>query len=96
MISVTPHAEGCLLAVRAAPGAKKNAVLGEHGGALKIATTAPPEDGRANAALTDILRDWLHLKRSQVELVSGATSKQKVFLIRGLNVPELQALLLRS
>ena len=91
-ITISPHAEGALLTVRAQPGARKNAVLGEHGGALKVAVTAPPEDGRANAALTELLRDWLGLKRSQVELAGGATNRNKTFLIRGLSVEQLTAL----
>ena len=45
-ITITPHAEGATLAVRAQPGARKNAVVGEQAGALKVAVTAPPEDGR--------------------------------------------------
>ncbi|HVK14101.1 MAG TPA: DUF167 domain-containing protein [Gemmataceae bacterium] len=93
MIAITPHAEGSVLAVRAQPGARKAGVLGEQAGALKVAVTAPPEDGRANAALTELLRDWLGLKRSQVELVSGATSRHKQFLIRGRTPDELRAAL---
>jgi uncharacterized protein (TIGR00251 family) len=92
-ITISPHAEGALLAVRAQPGSRKNAVLGEHGDALKVAVTAPPEDGRANAALVELLRDWLRLKRSQVELAGGATNRNKTFLIRGLTVEELRALI---
>jgi uncharacterized protein (TIGR00251 family) len=91
MIAVTPHAEGCLLPVRAQPGARKNSILGEQAGALKVAVTAPPEDGRANQALTEALREALGLKRSQVELVGGAKSRQKSFLIRGLRPEELRA-----
>jgi uncharacterized protein (TIGR00251 family) len=68
-------------------------VIGEQVGALKVAVTAPPEDGRANQALTELLRDWLGLKRSQVELAGGATNRNKQFLIRGLNPEELRALL---
>jgi uncharacterized protein (TIGR00251 family) len=90
-IAVTPHSEGALLAVRAQPGAKRNAVLGEQAGALKVAVTAPPEDGRANAAIVEVLRDWLEVKRSQVELAGGATNRNKTFLIRGFKPAELQA-----
>lgn len=81
------------MSVRAQPGARKNAVVGELGGALKVAVTAPPEDGRANQAITELLREWLKLKRSQVELASGATNRNKHFLIRGLSVKELEDLL---
>jgi uncharacterized protein (TIGR00251 family) len=88
-ITIAPHTEGSLLSVRAQPGARKNAVVGEHGGALKIAVTAPPEDGRANEAITEVLRGWLELKRSQVELIGGKTNRNKQFLIRGLTPDEL-------
>jgi uncharacterized protein (TIGR00251 family) len=93
MLEINPHAEGCVLAVRAQPGARKNAVVGEQAGALKVAVTAPPEDGRANSAITDLLRDWLGLKRSQVELLNGPTNRNKAFLIRGLAAEELRALI---
>src|SRR5262245_20113214 len=89
MIRITPHAEGATLAVRAQPGARKNAVLGEQAGTLKVSVTAPPEDGRANAALVEVLRDWLGLKRSQVELAGGTTNRNKVFLIRGVTAEQL-------
>ena len=91
MIAITPHAEGCVLPVRAQPGARKAGVLGEQAGALKVAVTAPPEDGRANQALTELLRDWLGVKRSQVELAAGATGRDKRFLIRGVKPAELAA-----
>ena len=91
MSAVNPHADGATLAVRARPGARKNAVLGEQAGALKVAVTAPPEDGRANAALVEVLKDWLGVKRSQVELISGPTHRDKVFLIRGMTADALTA-----
>jgi uncharacterized protein (TIGR00251 family) len=95
-ITVNAHADGSLLAVRAQPGARKNAVVGEHGGALKIAVTAPPEDGRANDAITGLLQKWLGLGRSQVELANGKRNRNKQFLIRGLTPGELQALLAKK
>jgi uncharacterized protein len=91
-IAITKHSEGVILAVRAQPGAKRNAVLGEQAGALKVAVSAPPEDGRANAAIVEVLRDWLGVKRSQVELASGQTNRNKTFLIRGVTPEELQAM----
>ena len=93
MIAISPHREGCLLAVRAQPGARKAGVVGEQAGALKVAVTAPPEDGRANHALTELLRAWLGLKRSQVELAAGATNRNKQFLIRGVTADELRAMI---
>lgn len=93
MIEVRPHPEGAVLPVRAQPGAKRDAVLGEHGGALKVAVTAPPEDGRANAALVECLKSWLGVKRSQVELIGGQTARNKLFLVRGLTAEQVSAIL---
>jgi uncharacterized protein len=91
MIALTDHADGVVLPVRAKPNAKRARVGGERKGALEVAVTAPPEDGRANAALVEVLRESLGLKRSQVELLSGQTSRDKRFLIRGVGREELAA-----
>jgi uncharacterized protein (TIGR00251 family) len=90
VIAVADHAAGLVLPVRAQPGARKAGVQGEQGGALKVAVTAPPADGRANRALAELLRELLGLKRSQIELLSGATSRDKRFLVRGLSRAELE------
>ena len=95
-VTITAHADGAILAVRAQPGARKNAVAGEHGGALRVAVTAPPEDGRANAALVEVLCEWLGVKRSQVELIAGQTNRNKVFLIRGVTADALTAWIARA
>lgn len=95
MIAISEHAEGCVLPVRAQPGARRTGLQGLHNGALKIAVASPAEDGRANEALADVLREVLNLKRSQVELLNGHRSREKRFLIRGLRVGELEHRLLR-
>jgi uncharacterized protein (TIGR00251 family) len=94
VIALVDHAEGCVLPVRAQPGARRAGVQGEQAGALKVAVTAPPQDGRANQALADVLREALGLKRSQVELLSGQASRDKRFLIRGVPRAELEQRLL--
>ena len=99
MIAITDHPEGCILPVHAQPGARRSGIVGEHAGALKVTTTAPPEHGKANQAIAEVLRETLGLKRSQIELLNGATSREKRFLIRGLGrdetVERIEAHLLR-
>ncbi len=90
MIALTDHAEGILLPVRAQPGARRTGVQGEQAGALRVAVAAPPEDGRANKALIEELRNALGIKRSQVELIGGQTGRDKRFLIRGVPRAELE------
>ena len=87
---LTEHAEGLVLPVRAQPRARKPGILGEQAGALKVAVTAPPEDGRANEALVEALANCLAVKRSQVALLAGATARDKRFLIRGLTKTTLE------
>src|SRR5262252_5785918 len=93
MIAISDHAEGCVLPVRAQPGARRAGVLGEQAGCLKVAVTAPPQEGKANQALLEVLRHVLNLKRSQLELLSGEAGRQKRFLIRGMGKVELERLL---
>ena len=91
-ILIQAHAEGATLALRVQPKAKRNAVLGEQAGALKVGVTAPPEDGRANEAVLALLREVFDLSRSQVVLLSGQTNRNKVVLVRGVTAEELAAL----
>ena len=90
MIAIVPHAEGAILSVVAQPGSKRNAVLGERAGAVRIAVTAPPDKGKANTAIQVVLAENLVCKTAQIALISGATSRQKRFLIRGIDTEELR------
>jgi uncharacterized protein (TIGR00251 family) len=82
--------DGVILPVQAQPGARRNGIVGVHAGRLKVAVTQVAERGKANAALCEVLADALKLKRSQVQLVSGATGSQKRFLIAGVTVEQLR------
>ena len=81
-LSDTPA--GAVLNLRIVPRASKNAIQGEHGDALKIRLCAPPVDGAANAALIEFLAETFSLPRARVQLLSGATSRNKRVLLAGL------------
>lgn len=87
------HPDGVILPVRAQPGAKKNAITGEHDGALKVAVTQAPEKGKANKALVEVVAKAFGIKKSQVSLVSGETSQRKKFLLKGETIESIQATL---
>jgi uncharacterized protein len=84
---------GCTLAVRVHPGARRNAITGTHDGALKISLTTPPTDGRANAALIVFLAGHLNIPRAHVSIVIGATTRTKTLHLEGLTPEALTAAL---
>jgi len=63
--------------VRVSPRASRDAIEGEHQGALKVRLTAPPVDDRANEALREFLAAQLHVAISAVQIVAGAKSRTK-------------------
>ena len=93
MIDLKPHAEGTILPVRAQPGSRRNEIRGEQNGFLKVCVTQSPEKGKANKAIAALLSSSLSLRKSQIELISGETSRHKQFLIRGTTAKELAALI---
>ena len=77
--------------VHVRPGARKDAVDGTHDGVLAVRVSAPPAEGRANEAVRRLLAAELGVRRGAVELVGGATSRNKLFLIRDLTAEGLAA-----
>ncbi|MFL6550779.1 MAG: DUF167 domain-containing protein [Povalibacter sp.] len=63
------------------PGAKKDQIVGPHGDRLKIKTSAPPVDGRANRQLIEFLAETFGVTESQVRLIRGETSRLKTVRI---------------
>jgi len=90
MIPIRETAGGATLAVKVHPRAKKNAITGEVGDALKLALTAPPVDGRANQACIEFFANLLDVPRSSVTIASGETSRNKVIRVAGLSAQEVR------
>jgi uncharacterized protein (TIGR00251 family) len=91
MIQVSEHPEGCILLIRAQPGARRVGIQGEVGGALKVAVSASPDKGKANQAIMEVLQKILGLKNSQIQLIGGFTNRQKKVLIRDLSKTQLES-----
>jgi len=90
VIAILPHQGGAVLPVLAHAGARRNAILGERAGALRVAVTSPPERGKANEAIQSLLAEALGIKPGRLTLISGATSRQKRFLVEGIDPEDLK------
>ena len=90
MIELQTHDEGIVLPVRAQPGARRDEVRGQQNHALKVAVTQVAEKGKANRAIAGLLCKLLGLRNSQVELLAGAGSAEKRFLIRQVTEQQLR------
>jgi uncharacterized protein len=66
-----------LVEIKAMPGAARSRIAGIRDGALLVRVAAPPEKGKANEELRSCLAEALGISKSEVELVSGATSRRK-------------------
>lgn len=82
--------KGVTLSCRVQPRASRNALSGILGESLKVALTAPPVDGKANAELCRFLADKAGLSRSCVQILSGETSRTKVILFTGIGLSLLK------
>ena len=87
MIPLHETAKGISFAVKVHPRARKNAVTGIVGDALKLALTAPPVEGRANQAVIEFFAELFAIPRSSVTIASGETSRNKIVRIAGVSKP---------
>jgi uncharacterized protein (TIGR00251 family) len=85
MFSIQDTPNGATFAVKIHPRARKNAITGELGDALKLSLTAPPVEGRANQACIEFLANLLNLPRSSVTIASGQNSRRKVIRVGGIS-----------
>jgi uncharacterized protein (TIGR00251 family) len=85
MIKVQDGNQGVSFAVKVHPRAKKDAITGEFGDALKVSLTTPPVEGRANDACIEFFAKLLKVPRSSVTIASGQTSRNKVIRVAGVS-----------
>ncbi len=90
MISIDDTADGARFAVKVHPRARENAITGELGDALKVSLTAPPLEGKANAACIEFFANLLKVPRSSVTIASGLSSRSKLIRVAGLSAEEIR------
>jgi uncharacterized protein (TIGR00251 family) len=91
MVTIHHTAAGVTLALKVHPRAKKNAITGEVGDAIKLSITAPPVEGQANDACIDFFARLLRVPPSSVTIASGQSSRNKVIRVSGLSAEEVKA-----
>ena len=84
-LPITKNKNGVQFAVTLQPRSSRNEITGLHNDTLKIKLTAPPVDGAANTMCLKFLGKTLGVSPSQLSIVSGATSRNKVICIEGMN-----------
>ena len=76
--------------IKVHPRAKRNAITGELGEALKLSLTTPPIEGRANEACIEFFAKLLKVPRTSVTIASGQTSRNKVIRVAGVSAQFVQ------
>jgi hypothetical protein len=82
MNPVSEHPDGATLRVHVVPGASRTEIKGLHDEAIKIRVSAPPEGGKANRVLLDLVEA---ATGGRASILSGASKRTKVLLIRGVD-----------
>lgn len=90
MIPFRESTDGVCFAVRVHPRAKKNAITGELGDAVKISLTSPPVEERANEACVKFFANLLNVPRSSITIASGQSSRSKIIRVAGVNAAYVQ------
>ena len=91
MIPIRQSNGGVTFAVKVRPRAKRNAITGELGDALKVSLTSPPVEGRANEACIEFFVNLLKVPHCSVTIASGPSRREKVIRVSGLSAEELRS-----
>ena len=95
-IEWTEDARGIVVPLQVQPGGRKNEIRGEQAGSLKISVTAKPENGKANEAVIELLAKVWRLRKSQIHILSGETSRQKRVLLSEISRADFESKLAAS
>ena len=74
--------DGMLMRLKVIPGASRSQIVGIHGDRLKVKVAAPPEQGRANRAVVELLKIWLGT--NAVEIIAGQGHAEKTVKVTGV------------
>jgi uncharacterized protein (TIGR00251 family) len=90
LIPVHDTPAGATFQVKVHPRARKNAITGVLGDALKLALTSPPVEGRANEACIEFIAKFLNVPPSSVTIAAGESSRQKLIRVTGIRAAQVE------
>jgi hypothetical protein len=90
MVWLRESKKGLTFDIQVIPHASRAEIAGVQEGAFKVKVTAPPVEGAANEACIKLLARELGLKKSQMEISSGAKSRKKTVMIKDISKAELE------
>lgn len=93
---VNDRAGAARFSVNVRPKSSRSAILGVREGALEVALTAPPADGAANAELLKLLARALGVRRGDVSILVGASSRAKLLQVNGISPADARARLSKA
>lgn len=80
----------CTVQIRVEPRSSRPGIAGAHGEGIKVRLASPPVEGKANRELIAVLAKELKIRKSDIEILSGKTSRNKVVRISGVrNIKEI-------
>lgn len=92
MIKLREKEGGIVVSVKIQPNSSKDRVIGEYADRIKIAVTVAPEKGKANKAVIKIFSKWLGVRNSDIQIISGETSRDKELFIKNMTKEDLYRL----
>lgn len=90
-LDVRDSKDGVTLRVRVQPRAARDQLGGERDGALVARLSAPPVEGAANAALQRLLARALDVAPSRIEILHGASGREKILRVTGMTAADVRA-----
>jgi uncharacterized protein (TIGR00251 family) len=90
MIEITEDESGVTIPLRVQPKASSDRIAGEHAGSLKVSVTAPPERGRANAAVIRLLAKKLNVSKNCITVIAGENSRRKKIHVDNMNASQVE------
>lgn len=93
LLNIIDTAEGATFSVHVQPRASRVEICGVQGDALKVRLTSPPVDDAANRQLEEFIAKSLRQAKSKVSVISGAKSRHKRILVRGMDAQAVALLL---